>query len=131
MTEPGSLEARIADAIGEEMARHLLLARGGTEISIARRVEGSVLAQLIGEDAARHLLLEFGPGNLTLPQGSMRGPQGRKREAKRMLAQNIPVSEIASRCDLHVRTVHKYRAEMRDDNQLQLPFDQDPDHSQG
>lgn len=123
MTDEDGILERIALAVGPEAADRLLTARGGTEINIPNRIEGSWLASVMGDGDARRLLLEFGAGKLMLPMGGARGIRGRKNAAKALLEGGASASEVALTLDLHVRTVHKYRAELRDDSQLDLPFD--------
>lgn len=125
MDDTGGIAQRIADVIGDELALDLLRLRGGTEITIPKRIEGSWLARTIGEDAANLLLIEFGPANLTLPMGEGRGARARRRRAKKMLAEGASARDVALACGIHTRTVHKYRAELRDEDQLSFPFDDD------
>lgn len=126
MTELSGLAADIALIIGVDLTMRLLEARGGTQITIPQRVEGSVLAGLIGDEAASLLRDEFGAGNVVLPMGPGRGVAARRARAKRMLAQGASVREVALACDLHTRTVEYYKAGMRDDgdaDQLTFGFD--------
>lgn len=123
VTEPDSILDRIEFAIGPTATDRLLRARGGTEINIPAQVKGSWLEGLMGGGDAAHLLLEFGACKLMLPMGGARGRGGRKNAAKAMLAEGASASEVALKLDLHERTVRRHRAEMRDDDQLDLPFD--------
>lgn len=123
MNDGFSLADRIKGVIGDDLALDLFRLRGGTEITIPKRVAGSWLARTIGEDAASLLLNEFGPAKLTLPMAEGRGAGAARQKAKEMLAAGASVMEVALACGLHVRTIHKYRAEMAGDNQLSFPFD--------
>lgn len=123
MDDNTSLADRIAGVIGDDLALDLFRLRGGTEITIPKRVPGSWLARTVGEDAASLLLIEFGPAKLTLPMAEGRGAGAARRKAKAMLAHGASVMDVALACGLHVRTIHKYRAELGSDNQMPLPFD--------
>ena len=124
----GGLAADIEEAIGPELTRRLLAARGGTDVHIPVRAEGSLIAGIIGVEGAEALLDAFGAGRLRLPMGGARGIAGRRERAMAMLAGGATNRETAIACDLHIHTVETYRARLRDDAasaQLTLPFDTD------
>jgi len=119
-----AVAAEIAEVIGEAAALRLLEARGGTQISIPVRAEGSMLARLVGETEAQAMIDTFGPGKLTLPTAGARGVGARRARAMRMLRKGHSLQEVALACDLHTRTVSNYRAQIdRDNGQMELPFD--------
>lgn len=109
--------------IGNDLALALFQLRGGTEITIPKRPEGPWLARTIDTEAATLLLIEFGPAKLTLPMADGRGAGARRRKMRQMLADGASVMDPALACGLHVRTVHKYRAELRDEDQFSLDLD--------
>lgn len=129
MSEMTGMAAEIAAVIGEAQTLRLLQARGGTQITIPKAAPGSQLADLIGEADADRLIDAFGHGRMTLPTGAGRGVGGRRRQAMRMLRDGHSLREVALACDLSVRTVQNYRAELRaghDPRQIDLPFDSPP-----
>lgn len=116
MTQFPGIAGEIEDLIGLDLTVTLLRARGGTQIALPQRVPGSHLEQLIGLEAAEALVEYFGAGRLALPMGSMRGVARynaeRRAQAERMLRAGESAMSVALACDLTVRTVHRYRAEM-------------------
>lgn len=117
------LAARIEELIGAELTRRLLSRRGGCQLVVPVRAEGSMLAEIVGEEAAEELIRGLGAGRITLPCGEARGTAGRRAEAKRMLAAGASIQQVALACGVHTRTVSKYRAEMAaEETQLLLPF---------
>lgn len=125
---PG-IAAEIEEIIGLEATVNLLRARGGCQVSIPVRADGSMLAGIIGVRATEALIRHLGPGKITLPCASMRGAGARKAQAMRMLRAGASLQEVALACDLHTRTVSNYRAEIEAEGgsaQLGLPFDRDP-----
>jgi hypothetical protein len=115
--------ARIARLIGPAATARLLAWRGGREINIpATAKPGTQLLELLGAVDAQKLIDEFGPGRITLPTGPVRGTGGRKREAMAMLRDGAALGQVAAACDLHIRTVVNYKAELEaaDGRQLDL-----------
>lgn len=110
-TLPG-IAGEIEALIGLELTRRLLRRRGGCQIVIPVRAHGSLLAEIIGEEAAGELIRGMGVGRITLPCGDQRGPKARRAEAKAMLRAGASIQQVALACDLHTRTVSKYRAEI-------------------
>lgn len=119
---PG-IAGTIAEVIGLEATVRLLRWRGGCEIAVPVRPEGSALARAIGEDAARALVDHFGPGKLLLPMAAVRGAGARRVQALTMLRAGASLSEVALACDLHTRTVSRLRAQLDAEGQPELPFD--------
>lgn len=117
------LAAQIEALIGEELSRLLLRRRGGCQMVIPVHARGSMLAEIVGVDAAEDMIREFGPGRITLPCGDQRGPKARRAEARRMLEAGASIQQVALACDLHTRTVSRYRAELADEAaQLKFSF---------
>lgn len=119
------LAARIEALIGEELTRLLLKRRGGCQIVVPVKAAGSLMAEIIGEEATGELSRGLGAGRITLPCGDQRGPKARRAKAKAMLRAGASIQQVALACDLHTRTVHKYRAEINDeagDTQLRFLF---------
>ncbi|MCA8880373.1 MAG: hypothetical protein KDA73_10565 [Rhodobacteraceae bacterium] len=125
MSELIGVAAEIAAVIGEAQARRLFAARGGTQITIPKAAAGSALAELVGEVDAQRMIAHFGHGRIDLPMGDARGIRGRRARAMEMLRDGASLRQVALACDLNIRTVTNYRAELdgRDDRQLPLPFD--------
>lgn len=131
MSQLPGIAGMIEAVIGLERTAVLLRARGGTEIEIPVRVPGSLLASIIGEEAAVKLAEAFGPGRLTLPCAHMRGAAAERHEkrllAERLLRNGKSEMEVALEADLHIRTVRRYRADMRfeggSEDEPMLPFD--------
>ncbi|SEQ59335.1 hypothetical protein SAMN05428995_105231 [Loktanella sp. DSM 29012] len=127
MTQLPGIAGEIEDAIGLELTAKLLKRRGGTEVNIPVRPSRSLIADIIGEQATLKLIETFGPGRITLPCGHMRGRDAerleRRRRALDMLQAGETVLDVALQCDLNQRTVKKYRAELRrDDDQKDFGF---------
>ena len=121
---PG-IAAEITKAIGPDLTVKLLKARGGTELMVPRRARGTVLAALVGEPAAERVIEALGPGKVVLPCAHLRGAGARKLQAMQLLRAGRSLSEVALECDLHIRTVSNYRAELdagADDPQGKLPL---------
>lgn len=126
-TFPG-IAGQIEAVIGVELTTLLLRRWGGCQINIPVRVKGSVLSEVIGTDAAAKMIAEIGHGKITLPCASMRGIGGRRTEARALLRAGKSLQQVALECDLHTRTVSKYRAELDAEAgqpQMRLPFDRD------
>lgn len=113
MTEWFGLAADLVELIGEPAAMKLLAARGGTEITIPQRIDGSQLAGIVGRDAAMRMADHFGAGRLVLPTGAARGAGARRAEAMRLLRRGHSLREVAMACGLHTRTITNYRRQMR------------------
>ncbi|MCW8843354.1 MAG: helix-turn-helix domain-containing protein [Rhodobacteraceae bacterium] len=123
---PG-IAGEIEEAIGLDLAVKLLEARGGTEIVIPVRATGTALAEIIGAAAAEKVIAEIGSGKVLLPCASMRGEGARRARAIELLRSGQSLRAVALECDIHIRTVSRYRAqidaEAADLAQPGLPFD--------
>lgn len=127
---PG-VAGEIEELIGTEATLKLLAARGGTEVTIPARAEGSVLADVLGIDDAEILMDAFGRAPVMLPCGHLRGREGRRERARAMLRRGAPATEVALACEVHIRTVYDYRRDLREagealpapGDQLRLPID--------
>ncbi len=122
-----TLIERFVEIIGKVDTEKLLRERGGTEISIPKKADNSALSKIIGLEATNRLIKGFGDGKVVLPCGDYRGEAGRKKRAIEMLKEGKSPNEIALACDMHSRTVWKYKAEMlkeeTNSQQMGLPFD--------
>lgn len=117
------LAARIEALIGGELTRLLLRRRGGCQIVVPVRAAGSLMAEIIGEEATEEMIRGLGAGRVTLPCGDQRGTKGRRAEAKVLLRGGASIHQVARACDLHTRTVSKYRAEIAaEDGDAQMRF---------
>lgn len=125
MTQLPGVAGEIEEVIGLEAAVRLLRARGGTSVEIPTTAENTYLAGLIGTEATALLIRHFGHGRVTLPCAALRGAEAerlrRKDLALRMLRDGASQREAALACDLHLRTVQRYAAELAQDR-AQLTF---------
>ena len=113
--------SQIADELGEEVAVKLALVRGGRTVYIPSQVTPDcLLAQIVGLDAAFGIAQMFGAGYLLIPQGGIRGRGATHRQIKALYKQGLSQEKIADRVDVHIRTVERVIAGMRDDRQLSL-----------
>ncbi len=125
MSQLPGIAALIEEAIGLDLAMRLLKRRGGTQIAIPVRARGSMLADIIGLTPAEKVIAALGPGKVLLPCAHLRGAKARKAEAKRLLAAGASLLDVSLACDIHIRTVSNYRAELdaaASERQLDLPF---------
>lgn len=117
------LAAQIEELIGEELTRLLLKRRGGCQMVVPVRAHGSLMAEILGEEATEEMIRGLGSGRITLPCSDQRGPRARRAEAKAMLRSGASIQQVALACDLHTRTVSKYRAEIAAEaGDLQMRF---------
>ncbi|SMH35976.1 hypothetical protein [Maritimibacter sp. HL-12] len=108
---PG-VAAEIEALIGLDLTVKLLKARGGTDIEIPARADGSKLAGIIGVKATDALIRDLGRGRITLPCAFMRGQGARRHDAREMLRAGKSVREVALACDMHQRTVARIKADL-------------------
>jgi len=117
---PGVL-ALIAEEISVDLAVRLAKARGGREIYIP---DGpgptSTLAELVGLESARNLYKLLGHGKMLVPAGNFSGQTGRRQRIAMLLEQGMSHSLIAAELDVHLRTVERVAASLRDTRQLDL-----------
>lgn len=119
---PGVL-ALIAEEISEEVAVRLAEERGGREIYIPQSArDGSELVRIFGADDAAELIKLLGHGNLVVPCGNIGGQAGRRERIIALWRQGLSHSKIAAEVDVHVRTVERTVARLRNANEPQLPF---------
>ena len=121
---PGLAEV-IEAAVGLDQTLKILREYGGLEwkVPTERRVAGTQLAKLLGEQDALAVVRALGPGNVVLPMAAVKGLGGRRGRAMRMIRDtNASNTTIARECDVHLRSVSRYRAELADDRQMQLPL---------
>jgi DNA-binding NarL/FixJ family response regulator len=117
---PGVL-ALIADEISVDLAVRLAKQRGGREVYIPKDPGStSTLAELVGHDPALKLYKLLGHGMLLVPAGNITGQTGRRQRIASLLEQGLSHSQIAAEVDVHLRTVERVAASLRDDRQLDL-----------
>lgn len=111
---PGVLSL-IADEIGIGCAIKLARARGGRYTFIPKHPRpGQALVDIVGlEDAARISTL-LGHGNVLIPCGNIGGAAGRRARIEQMLSEGASFSTIAAEVDVHIRTVERVAASIRD-----------------
>lgn len=116
MSDRVSLADEIADVIGDDLTATLLGELGGTEISVAAKPSGTLLARTVGVSAAKKLEDHFGQGRLLLPCGVYRGREKQRVAARRkaldLLQKGQSERAVALACGLHLRTVKRYAAEL-------------------
>lgn|GEM_PF-1881362 len=112
----------IADVVGVAAALQLAHAKGGLRIYIPKTVKGSDLAKTIGDEAAQKMFEVFGHGNIDVPMGPARGAGGRREVVRRVLAEGGSAEQAAIAGDVHVRTVWRVKADMRDSGPETLPL---------
>lgn len=126
MTQLPGIAGEIERVIGLDLTVRLLKRRGGCELHIPRRAQGSLLAEIVGEDAAAKLAEAIGPGKVLLPCAHLRGQFARREDACKMLREGMSLQQVALACDMHTRTVSRLRAEIEAEtgqDQPKLPFD--------
>ena len=111
---PGVL-AFIADEVSFELAVRLAELKGGREIYIPKNPGPETsLAKLVGLENAQRLFKLLGSGKLLVPAGNIGGQTGRRQRVAMLLDQGISHSEIAAQVDVHLRTVKRVAASLRD-----------------
>ena len=119
---PGVL-GLIASEVGEDVAVKLAKARGGRVIFVHHKpTENSVLAVIVGLEPARAIAKLLGRGSVMVPCGNIGGAGGRRARIEAMWRTGASHSEIAATVDVHLRTVERIVAGLRDDAQLNFPF---------
>lgn len=108
---------RIADAAGEDAA--LLMAReyGGRPFYVplpAELEKGHRLVELLGLSRARAVCAALGAGEIILPRGPFSSIGERKRLVAVLLAEGRSHPSIALVTNLHIRTIEKIAARLRD-----------------
>ena len=119
---PGVL-ALIAEEIGEKVAVRLAKARGGREVYIPKSANSeNELSAIVGLEAAQSLVSLLGYGTLLVPCGNVGGAGGRRARIEALWRQGLSHAQIAAEVDVHVRTVERVVALLRDDSEPELPF---------
>lgn len=110
---PGVL-ALIADKIGVECAVELAKARGGQTVWIPKEpLPRHAISRIVGLDNAIQLNQLLGFGNVLIPCGNLGGAAGRRARIEQLLAQGVPMGQIAAEVDVHIRTVERTAAAIR------------------
>jgi uncharacterized protein YerC len=111
---PGVL-AFIADEISDKLAVRLAELKGGREVYIPKNPGPETsLAKLVGLENACLLYKHLGSGKLLVPAGNIGGQTGRRQRVAMLLDQGLSHSEIAAEVDVHLRTVERVAASLRD-----------------
>ncbi len=111
---PGVL-ALIADEISLDLAVRLAELKGGREIYIPKNPGPETsLARMVGLENARLLFQTLGNGKLLVPAGNIGGQTGRRQRVAMLLDQGVSHSDIAAKVDVHLRTVERVAATLRD-----------------
>lgn len=119
---PGVL-ALIAEEIGEDVAIRLADARGGRELYIPRIAKaGSELVRIMGLENAAKVIALLGHGTVLIPCGNIGGAAGRRARIIKLWQSGLSQAQIAATIDVHVRTVARVVAKLRDDSEPELPF---------
>ena len=119
---PGVL-ALIAEEVSEDVAVRLAEARGGREVYIPKSATPECeLSQILGREHASALVSLLGYGTLLVPCGNIGGAAGRRAKILQLREQGLTYSQIAAEVDVHVRTVERTTARLRDDREPELPF---------
>ena len=111
---PGVL-ALIAEEISLDLAVRLAELKGGREIYIPKNPGPETsLARMVGLENARLLFQTLGNGKLLVPAGNIGGQTGRRQRVAMLLDQGVSHSDIAAKVDVHLRTVERVAASLRD-----------------
>ena len=116
---PGIL-AEIADAAGLPSALLVAEAKGGIRAHFpAQARAGHWLTKLVGQAAADKICAHFRTGNRAgfyalVPLGPKNFHQKARRSAEDLTRNGVPREEVAARLGIHMRTVQRARARMRD-----------------
>lgn len=114
---PGVL-GLISDELGKELAVDFAKAFGGREIYIPKVVKpDSVLAKKLGQENAVKIAKLFGSGDLLVPCGDVAGTAGRKARIAELYLEGMSQSQIAAHLGVHIKTVSRATARLRDEEQ--------------
>lgn len=108
------LAGEIESVIGTHLATALLAQRGGTTITVPVTATGSTMAFIIGQDATDAMIAHFGHGRLDLPLSAARGTGAARHRGWQMLAGGASLKDVALVCEVHERTVSRWKQAMRD-----------------
>jgi len=110
---PGTYE-RIVLAVGHPAAIKMVAQYGGTPLYLPMSIpKDHALAQLIGHDKASDLVEEFGYGSLIIPLGVEETYSKKRRQIAALLQNEQSHSAIAHDLKVHVRTVERVAARLR------------------
>lgn len=116
---PGVL-AYIADEISLDLAVRLAELKGGRETYIPKDPKpDDALSKLVGLENACKLFKLLGNGKLVVPAGNFGGQHGRRQRIAMLLDKGESHSKIASKVDVHLRTVERVAASLRDPSPAQ------------
>ena len=116
---PGIL-AEIAGVAGLVAALKIADAMGGTRNNFPARARAEhPLAKLVGLEAAENICRHFRTAHkagtyVLVPLGPKNFYQRARRQAEGLTKAGVPCEEVARRLGLHMRTVRRYRARLRD-----------------
>ncbi len=111
---PGVL-ALIAKEIGIDCAIELAKARGGRSVWIPKQPSPDhTIVSIVGLEDAIQLSRLLGGGNVLIPCGNIGGAAGRRAQIERLLSEGVPNGQIAAEVDVHIRTVERVAATLRD-----------------
>jgi hypothetical protein len=117
----------IASATSVKVALELASRCGGLQMSLSDAPD-SALVRAVGMEAAQAIVKHVGRGVVTIPMANIRGQRARRARSAEMLAGGARPTDVAQACDVHVRTVWRVKAAIRDGEDLRLPlFDRDDD----
>jgi len=119
---PGVLSL-IAEEVSEDVAVKLAEAKGGRMIYVPAKVkDNSPLAEVLGLEDAQKVAKLLGAGDLLVPCGNIGGAGGRRARIVELHAQGLTHSQIAEQVGVHIRTVERATARVRDKRQPLLPL---------
>lgn len=121
-TQLPELLARIAEAAGEDAALLVAKALGGRPFYVPapHDLKGDHrLVELVGLERARAICTELGHGDVILPRGPFSTPAEMRRRVAELLRERKSHAAIALATNLHIRTVEKIAARLRDDTSSQ------------
>lgn len=111
---PGVL-GLISREVGIDCAIDLAKARGGRSVWIPKNPNPDhAIVSIVGLEEAIQLSRLLGVGNVLIPCGNIGGAAGRRARIERLLAEGVPNGQIAAEVDVHIRTVERVAASLRD-----------------
>lgn len=106
---------RIAQEVAPEAAEAMMRAFGGGSVYLPRDPGPShVVSRAVGLEAARAIVEILGPGHLDVPRGDAAARKEKAAKGLVMLRANRSEAEIARTLDVSVRTVRRWRRQMRE-----------------
>lgn len=112
---PGALRI-VAEGVSIPVALRLAQELGGTRLWMPERPRpGSALVKAMGQDDAERIAALFGPGRVEIPIGPAAQDRGPARVILDMLREGLSHTEIARAARVHVRTVERYAARLREE----------------